>query len=142
MNEGIFVALGGGAMLLVGATMLIFGVRAAAKAARAKRSWARIIGHISDSALNGTFGSTVNYPLPDGTVHSFRTPPVRGEVLRKGQEVRLLVNPQNPTEALVQGFARGFAPTVVIAVGGMFVLTALVVVASGLAIGFAEGLPS
>ncbi len=120
--------------------MLFFGIRAAARASTASRSWVRIEGWVSDSPLNGTFGSTINYPLPDGTVHSFRTPSVKGDILRNGRPVRLLVNPDEPTEAHVQGLARSVGPVVVSLVGGSFAFSAVLLILGGIVVVAGSGL--
>lgn len=126
--------LGGTAGLVLGVVLLTFGVRGASRAATARRSWVRVPGSVSDAPLGGAFGASITYPLPDGSPRTFRTPAVKGEVLRDGQSVELLVNPSNPVEAHLQGAARGAAPVILCVVGGIFSVTSVSVLFMGMVV--------
>ncbi len=130
---GLIFLVGGVVQLVAAVTMLYFGIAAVSRAAAAKRTWVRITGRVSGPPMQGTFGSVINYPLPDGRVHAITTTRVKFEVLRDGQPVQLLVNPRNPTEAHLQGVRRGAAPVLVSIVGAILALSApiLIVVGAG-----------
>ena len=127
--------LGGLAALTLGLVLLGFGVRALGASSNARASWFRVQGVVSSSSLGGAFGADITYPLPDGRPWTYRTLAVKGESLREGQAVELLVNPAAPTEAHLQGAARRVAPYVLTAVGAVFAMSGLSLLTAGLSVG-------
>jgi hypothetical protein len=123
---------------IVGALFVVLGLRSAAGLRRFRRTAARASGVVLDLALDwaGSRGSrsrlyfpVVRYWLPDGRLVDFRSPQGSSPpAVRRGQQVTVLYDPADPTNARLEGIlSGGCLNSLFVVIGGAFVLLAVVI---------------
>lgn len=128
---GQAAALLGLAFTLLGAVFVVLGVRALASSRRQRRTWRPYAGRVVASRLDGDqVRCQVAYARDGAEVRFWNryTSTVVGDPV--GREVRVLVNPGDPHDAVVAGGLVGGST-----VGVFFVLAGALAVVVGLVIG-------
>lgn len=123
---------------MVGAIFVVLGLRSASALRRFRRTAQRAPGIVLDLMLDsaGAPGNTsflyfpvVRFWLPDRRVVDFRSP--QGSTpaaVRKGQQVTVLYDPVDPTNARLEGvLAGGCLSSVLVVFGAAFVLLAVAI---------------
>jgi len=128
---------------VVGSMFVILGLRSAASLRRFRRTAARASGVVLDLVLdvagprrstNLVYFPVVRFSTPDGRVVDFRSPQGSSPAaVRRGQQVDVLYDPADPTNARLEGIlSGGCLNTFLVVFGGVFVLLAVVIALTGL----------
>lgn len=118
---------------LVGSVFVVLGLRSASALRRFRRTARSAPGVVLDLVLGliGTSGDPsyvyfpiVRYSLPDGRVVDFRSPQGSAPAaVRKGQQVTVLYDPADPSNARLEGIlAGGCLSSLFVVLGGAFIL--------------------
>jgi hypothetical protein len=126
---------------LVGTAFLVLGLRSASALRRFRRTAQRAPGVVLDLVLDAAgprgdrswiYFPIVRYSLPDGRVVDFRSS--QGSVppaVRKGQQVTVLYDPADPSNARLEGvLSGGCLSSLFVVLGGAFILLGVAIAVS------------